>query len=188
MEAIDEQILRNLAWVFTVLSGAVSIALSIHKFGLSPGKRIAAIIGVLLVGVTIAILFISDLSPFKQLRFLTSDQAEKIQTAHEKDGNRASGYEVTDDGITENSAGGVVNRITDYIYGVKHPNGDITAVYNGGFFDAEIGGRTVNCELIKIDSDRVLIIIGNDLETVSVSSDQTENTFKVQKIPVAKPR
>ena len=181
---IDESLLRTLAWIFTVLSAIVSIGLSIHRFGLSPAKRIIAIIGVIAFGITIAILFISDLSPFKRLVFITSDQAEQIKIAHGKDGNRSSGYEVTEDGVKEQTAGGELNRVSEFIYAVIHPDGKITAVYNGGFFDANLDGQVVNCELIEIGDDRILIIKGEELETVDLSSDQAENTFKVQKVPV----
>lgn len=185
--ALDEQLLRNLAWAFTVLSAVVSIGLSIHRFGLSPAKRIMAIVGVLLLGVAAAVLFISDLSPFNSFDFITKDQAEQIKTAHGKDGNRSTGYEITKDGVTEKSASDEVNRVSEYIYAVIHPNGNITAVYNGGFFEAEVKGRKITCELIDVGDGRVLVISGDNLETVKLGSDQAENTFKIQKVPVQNP-
>lgn len=181
---IDESVLRTLAWIFTVLSAVVSIGLSIHRFGLSPGKRIVAIVGVLAFGVTIAILFISEWSPFRQFVFISNDQAEQIKVAHDKEGDRSSGYEVTEDGVTEKTAESELNRVSEFIYAVIHPDGKITAVYNGGFFDAEINGQVVNCELIEIGDDRVLIIKGEELETIDLKSDQAETTFKVQRVPV----
>ena len=187
MEAFDEHLLKNLAWVFTVLSAVVSIALSVHRFGLSAGKRIAVIIGFLVFGVSIALLFISDYSPLKRLQFITANQAEQIRQAHQQDGDRNSGYEVTDQGVVENSSNASVNRVSEYVYGVIHPDGKITAVYNGGFFDAQIDGRTVSCELIDIGDDRVLIIKdGDSIETINLKSSQADNEFKVQKVPVAR--
>lgn len=184
-DSLDEQILRYLAWIFTVLSALVSIGLSFHRFGLSPKMRIFSIIGVIAFGVTIAVLFISDLSPFKRFDFITTNQAKLIRNAHDKDGNRSAGYEVTKDGVKENTAEDEVNRVSEYIYAVIHPDEKISAVYNGGFFDANINGSVVNCELIDIGEDRVLIIRGGELETISLKSDQENNTFKVQKVPVA---
>jgi len=163
-EAIDDAVLRNLAWVFTVLSAVVSIGLSVYRFGLSPKLRIVAILSLIVLGVTVAFLFISDLSPLKRgLDLLTGTQKEEIV-----------------DGLEDDE----VNRITEYIYAVIPPDGKLVAVYNGGFFDTEINGQIVTCELIEIGDDRVLIIKGEELETIDVTSKQTENSFKVQKVPV----
>ena len=183
----DDQILRTLAWVFTLLSAVVSIALSIHRFGLSPGKRVIAILGTVSLGVVLAVLLISGVFPFNQLVFISKDQAKQIQDAHKKDGNHSSGFNVTESGVTNESAGATLNRISRYIYAVIHPNGNVTAVYNGGFFDAEIDGRTVSCELIDIGDNRVLIIMGSELETVVLGSDQEETRFKIQKVSVSRP-
>ncbi len=183
--AIDHQILQYLAWTFTVLSAIISITLSLNRFGLSPVQRVGAIIGAIVVGVAISILLISDASPLKRLKFINALQFEQIQTAHDKGGSRSSGYIITDKGVQDKAAGGSVNRISQYIYAVIHPNGTISAVYNGGFFDAEINGRVENCELIDIGDNRVLIIRGGQLETFNLGSTQTANTFKIQKVPVS---
>jgi len=184
--AFDHQILNYLAWTFTILSGMISIALSLHRFGLSPYQRIGAIIGAILFGIAISILLISDASPLKRFKFINSDQFAKIQDAHNKDGFHSSGFVITDKGVQDQSAGGSVNRVSDCIYAVIQPNGAISAVYNGGFFDAEINGRVENCELIDIGNNRVIIIRGGQIETFDLNSTQSGNTFKVQKVPVSR--
>jgi hypothetical protein len=185
--AIDHQILQYLAWTFTVLSAVISIAFSLYRFGLSPFQRMGAIIGAIIVGVAISILLLSDASPLKRFKFINAAQFEQIQTAHDKDGTHSSGFIITKDGgVQDKAAGGTVNRVSDYIYAVIHPKGTISAVYNGGFFDAEINGRVENCELIDIGDNRVLIIRGGQLETFDLGSTQTTNTFKVQKVPVSR--
>lgn len=184
---LDDQLLKTLAWTFTILSGAISIALSIHRFGLSPGKRIATIAGVLVFGFLVALLLISPYSPFRHIGFISKDQVQDIQDAHNKAGNQSSGYEMNDDGeLTENPAETEVNRISEFIYVVVHPDGKISGVYNGSFFDAVLGGQTVSCELIDIGGDRVLIIWGDQLETIELGSAQEDTTFKVQKVPVTR--
>lgn len=184
----DERILSTLAWVFTFISGAVSIILSINRFGLTPGRRNIIIAGLLSFGLIVVALYVADIFPFSRFVFVTREQAAQIRAAHEKDGNHSSGYTVTQTGVTEQPAGGQVNRVSDFIYAVKQPNDTIIAVYNGSYFDADVNGKKVNCELIDIGDGRVLVIIDGRMETNLLSTDQANNTFKIQKVPVSKPR
>ena len=180
----NEQIFKTMAWVFTMLSGVTSIALTIHKFGLSPAKRIGLIIGVISFGLVIVLLVIPGLSPFKGPAVISVSEEEQLQLLASELGDYSGGYKKTDDGFVSKPVKGEVNRVSEYVYAVMHPNGHFDAIYSGDFFEAQIDGKAVNCELIDVGKGRVLIVKGEEPEFVQLNSDQSENTFKVKKVPV----
>ncbi len=181
----NEQIFKVMAWVFTVLSGVTSIALTIHKFGLTPAKRIALIIGVVCFGLVVVVLVaVPGISPFAGPPSIDKADREQIEALHEFLGSNSGSYRKTDGGWVTVPSPNEVNRTSEFVFTVMHPNGDFDAVYSGGYFDAEIDGQVISCELIDVGKDRVLIVMGEAHEFVELKSDQSENIFKVRKVRV----
>lgn len=182
----NEQIMKTLAWVFTMLSGVASIVLTIHKFGLPKWKQITLIFGVLAFGIVMVLVVIPKMSTFNGPSVITVQETSQLQALASELGNYSGGYEKTDEGFVSKPVRGEVNRVSEFVYAVMHPNGHFDAVYSGDFFKANLDGTEVNCELIDLGDDRILIVKGSDAEFVNLNSDQTDNTFKVRRVAVPK--
>lgn len=181
---LNESMMKVMAWVFTMISGVASIALTIHKFGLSKWKQIGLICTILAMGLAVVVFVIPRFSSFDGPAVLSIEDTKQLQILARELGNYSGGYEKTDDGFVSKPVSGEVNRISEYVYAVMHPNGQFDAIYSGDFFVAQIDGAEVNCELIDVGNDRVLIVKGKDTEFIDLKADQSGNTFKVKKVPV----
>ncbi|MDF1810949.1 MAG: hypothetical protein P1V20_02005 [Verrucomicrobiales bacterium] len=182
----NEHILKTLAWVFTMLSGAASIALTIHKFGLPKWKQVSLIVGVLTFGLVMVLFVIPKMSTFHGPSVITVQEAGQLQALASELGDYSGGYEKTEEGFVSKPVRGEVTRVSEFVYAVMHPNGHFDAIYSGDFFKANLGGTEVNCELIDLGDDRILIVKGAEAEFVNLNSDQEENTFKIRRVPVPK--
>ncbi len=58
LDFISDDILQAVAWIFTALSAVASIALTIHKFGLSPLKRALLLFGIILFGLALVVFLV----------------------------------------------------------------------------------------------------------------------------------
>ena len=181
---VNEHMMKTMAWVFTMLSGVASIALTIHKFGLPKWKQITLIVGVLSFGLVMVLVVIPRMSTFDGPAIITSEEAANLQVLASELGNYSGGYEKTEAGFVSKPVRGEVNRVSEFVYAVMHPNGHFDAIYSGDYFTAQIDGNEINCELIDLGDDRVLIVKGDDTEMINLSSDQEKNTFKVKKVTV----
>ena len=182
----NEHLLKTMAWVFTMLSGVASIALTIHKFGLPKWKQISLIVGVLAFGLVMVLVVIPRMSTFTGPAVITVAETSELQALASELGDYSGGYEKTEDGFVSKPVRGEVKRVSEFVYAVMHPNGHFDAIYSGDFFKAELDGSTINCELIDLGDDRILIVKGEDAEFVNLNSDQEDNTFKIRRIPVPK--
>ena len=183
---VNEHMFKTMAWVFTILSGVASIALTIHKFGLPVWKQVSLIVGILCLGLFMVVFVIPRLGGMSGPQVITTEQQQQIQAVEKELSSFSEGYEVTDQGIVTKAAVTTVNRVSEFVYAVQQPNGSLVVVYSGTYFDATIDGKTVECELLSLPDDRVLIVKGNnETEIVDLNSDQEGNTFKVQRVPVS---
>lgn len=181
---VNENLLKTLAWVFTLISGVASIALTISKFGLSKGKQITLIAGTLGFGLAVVFFVIPQLSKSSAPDVITMDETKDLQLLAGVMGDFSGGYKRTANGIVSEPARGSVNRVSEHVYAVMHPNGDFDAIYSGDFFEATVDGKQINCELIDLGSGRILIVKGEETEFVELDSDQSKNTFKIKKVSV----
>ena len=181
----NDHMLKTLAWVFTLISGVASITLTIHKFGLPKWKQITLIVAVLSLGLITVFFVIPKMSTFDGPAIITVNETEHLQALASNLGDYSAGYEKTADGLfVSKPVSGQINRVSEYVYAVMHPDGRFDAIYSGDFFTAQIKGKEVNCELIDVGNDRVLIVKGDETEFIDLSSDQSDNTFKIRKVPV----
>ena len=111
-------------------------------------------------------------------------ESHHLQALHGELGDNSGGYLKTEDGFISRPVDGEVARVSEHVFAVMHPNGHFDAIYSGDFFKAEIDGKIVNCELIDLGDGRILIVMGEDTEIVDLNSDQSDNTFKIRKVPV----
>jgi hypothetical protein len=180
---INENIMKTMAWVFTMISGVASIALTIHKFGLPKGKQISLIVGVLAFGLVMVLVIIPRLGG---PQVISSQETKHLQALVSELGMYSGGYEKTAEGFVTKPLQGEVKRVSEFVYAVMHPNGHFDAVYSGDYFKASLGGNTVNCELIDLGNDRILIIKGTETEFVQLNSSQENCTFKIKRVPIPK--
>lgn len=181
---IPEDIFKTMAWVFTILSGVASIALTIHKFGLAPWKRVTLIVGVIIFGLAI-VLVVIPATTLNAPQVVTEAEEKQISAVASELGDYSGGYSKDSDGnITTKIVSGEVNRVSEFVFAIQHPDGNFDAIYSGDFFTANLEGTETNCELIDLGEDRVLIVMGEKTEFIDLNKDQKENVFKVKKVQV----
>lgn len=184
---VNDNLLKTLAWVFTLISGVASITLTIHKFGLPKWKQITLICSTLAFGLAVVFFIIPKVSPFEGPAILTAQETQQLQMLATHMGDSSGGYERTADGIVTKAIDGPVKsvtRVSEHVYAVLHSGGQFDAVYSGDFFDATVDGKTISCELIDLGNDRVLIVKGDDTEFIDLNSDQSKSDFKIKKVTV----
>ncbi len=184
----NQHLLKTLAWVFTMISGVASITLTIHKFGLPKWKQITLICGVLAFGLAVVFFVIPRMTTFNGPAMLSVEDTQHLQALASELGDYSGGYEKTEAGFVSKPMRGEVNRVSEHLFAVMHPDGHFDAIYSGDFFTAQIDGSEVSCELIDMGDDRVLIVRGDDTEIVKLGADQSKNTFKIKKVSVQQPR
>ncbi|MDF1753437.1 MAG: hypothetical protein P1U89_11730 [Verrucomicrobiales bacterium] len=182
----NEHVLKTMAWVFTMLSGVASITLTIHKFGLPKWKQISLIVGVLGFGLLMVLVVIPSMSTFSGPQVISVQETNQLQALASELGDYSGGYERTEEGFVSKPVRGEVKRVSKFVYAVMHPNGHFDAIYSGDFFKANLDGATINCELIDLGDDRILIVKGSEAEFVDLKSSQDDNTFKIRRVPVPK--
>ena len=180
----NEQLFKVMAWVFSALAGVASIALTIHKFGLPVWKQVSLVGGVLAFGLTMVFVVIPRMGTFGGPAFISLEKSKEIGVLASELGEFSQGYKITENGVLSQPLRGEVNRVSEWVFAILHPNGELDVIYSGDFFTAQIDGSDVNCELIDVGNNRVLIVKGEDSEIVNLKSDQSEKTFKVKKVPV----
>jgi len=179
----SEEFLKTMAMVFTVLSGIASIVLTLSKFGLGLWKKVTLTGSVLGLGLVMVIFFLTKASSLGP-KILSAQDTRSLSMLASELGEYSAGFTKTDAGIVSRPVRGEVTRVSEYIFAVMHPDGKFDAIYSGDYFPADINGTKVNCELIDIGGDRVVIVKGQQTEIIDLKSDQSNNTFKVKKIPV----
>lgn len=176
---LNFEIIQVLAWIFTVLSAMVSIALTIHKFGLTPGKRLGLIVGVIVVGLGAAAVLIPNakdwgLFDLEELAGSKSNQVDSLALIKELSKDpRFGGIEMRPDGSYQ---------IFYLSQAVQRPdNADLFQVelagekagetksflaYSGTAIEAKIGGQKKTVEILDTGSDDIIVAAGDDVAVV----------------------
>lgn len=139
---------KYLAYVFTVLSGMASIALTIHKFGLSPWKKVTLIVGVALAGLAVVFMITKFLGSEKVFTEEEKKNLTRLVDAYGTDD--VDVIEVDDDSsalIAPTTGGGPKNFSTTF-YSVEPPEGKRKVIKQN------VEGAT-----IKLDGKEVPIVI-----------------------------
>ncbi len=186
MTYISDEVLQALAYIFTALSGVASIALTIHKFGLSPWKRVLLIVGVIIFGLAVILVVIPAVTNASGPFLVTQQEQATVSALTSAVGaNNISSIAQTADGnLTTVAATGGVKRVSKVMYAVQTPDGGKAYVFSGAAFEAKIGEQTVNCQLLEAIEGRVIIVYGDQVDQIDLNGDQAENPFKVERLVV----
>lgn len=179
MAQLTENLIPILAYVFTILSGAASIALTVHKMGLTTWKKVTVIVGVFIVGLLVVFIVIPNATEYKDEGEIA---VEVLEDVVEKE--FISWYTVDRETNEVNFSGtrGKTDRLLGARYKVRSPDKDAkydVFAYAGESFEVELNGDAVTGKVIPGHSGdgTVVIIYGNPLEAQEWPT-QTE-PFKV---------
>ena len=183
---LNSDILQALAWIFTVLSGVASIALTIHKVGLAPWKRVILIVGVIILGLVIVLVVIPATNTMSGPAVVSVEERTNAQTITQTIGANHIGAITQDQDGNLNTvvARGGVKRVSQTMYAIQVPDGSKVYVFSGASFDAEIDGQKTNCQLLEAIEGQVIIVYGNNALPVQLEGDQSSSLFKVEKLSV----
>tara|TARA_R110002096_G_scaffold147671_27_gene307900 strand:- start:10028 stop:10606 length:579 start_codon:yes stop_codon:yes gene_type:complete len=183
---VSDEVLQALAYIFTALSGVASIALTIHKFGLSPWKRVLLIVGVIIFGLAVILVVIPAVTQSQGPGFVTQQEQETVNTLTKYVGgsNISSITQTPDGNLTTVAATGGVKRVSKVMYAVQTPDGNKAYVFSGAAFDTSIGGKQVNCQLLEAIEGRVIIVYGDQVDQIDLNGDQENAIFKVERLVV----
>lgn len=183
---VSDEVLQALAYIFTALSGVASIALTIHKFGLSPWKRVLLIVGVIIFGLAVILVVIPAVTSSQGPGFVTQAEQTTVSTLTQTIGgnNISSITQLPDGNLTTVAATGGVKRVSKVMYAVQTPDGSKAYVFSGAAFDTTIDGSKVNCQLLEAIEGRVIIVYGDQVDQIDLNGDQENAIFKVERLVV----
>ncbi len=183
---VSDQVLQTLAYIFTALSGVASIALTIHKFGLSPWKRVLLIVGVIMFGLALLVVIIPQMNKSHGPAIVTQQEQDTLNqlTQYVGASNIAAVTQSADGELATVAATGGVKRVSKTMYAVQTPDGGKAYVFSGAAFDCEVDGQRVNCQLLEAIEGRVIVVYGDKVDQIDLGGDQEDATFKVEKLVV----
>jgi len=188
-DSIPSGILQALAWIFTALAGVASLSLTIHKFGLSPWKRVMLIVGAIAFGLAVVLIVVpqayeesQDESPNAGANALAGIDQEFLKSLI--DSGSVSGMMIRDDGsmelvfATEPSAPKSNDLVAVELPESARTKGGVQYVLapSGSTMQTQVGSETLG---ISVDDDNVIAALGDDVEFYDRNTEQGASKFKI---------